>query len=159
MRKVVSNTTPILSLLKIGKLDLLKELYGSIIIPQAVYDELEAGKDKNFYVDLKTLPWIKIERIKTEETKLYLFDLDAGEAEVIILAHEQNADLVILDESLGRRYAKQLDLTLTGTVGVLLKAKQKGLIDNISIVLQKLVERGSWLNPKLITKARELAGE
>jgi predicted nucleic acid-binding protein len=122
MRKVISNTTPILSLLKIDKLNILKELYGNISIPQAVFLEIETGKDKEFYADLSKIEWIKIEKIRAQESKSYLFDLDAGEAEVLILAQEQKADLVILDEIIGRRYAKQLGMTLTGTLGILEKA-------------------------------------
>jgi predicted nucleic acid-binding protein len=159
MRKVISNTTPVLSLLKIDKLNLLKELYGQISIPQAVFDEIETGKDKEFYTDLREITWINIEKIRAEDTKLYLFDLDAGEAEVLILAQEQNADLVILDEIMGRRYAKQLGLTLTGTLGILLKAKEQGLIEAIAPLLYILTQKGSWINPKLITNILEKAGE
>jgi predicted nucleic acid-binding protein len=159
MLKVISNTTPILSLLKIGKLDLLQKLYGEITIPEAVYSEIEVGKEKSYYVDLKSIAWINIEKIDTSETKLYLFDLDDGEAEVVILAREQNADLVILDEIIGRNYAKQLNLKLTGTLGILLKAKKKGFIDKILPLLNELTQKGSWINPKLMMQIVKIAGE
>jgi predicted nucleic acid-binding protein len=77
--KVVSNTTPILSLIKIGKLDLLKELFGSILIPYAVFREIEAGKNKKFYANLTQIDWINIERIRETDTRAYLLDLDDGE--------------------------------------------------------------------------------
>jgi predicted nucleic acid-binding protein len=159
MRKVISNTTPILSLLKINKLSILDELYGSVSIPQAVFDEIESGSDKEFYADLSKIPWISIEKIHVSTPKLYMFDLDAGEAEVLILAEEQNADLVVLDEIMGRRYAKHLGLNLTGTLGVLLKAKEQGLIDAISPLLDELIQKGTWLNPKIINDVLKLAGE
>jgi predicted nucleic acid-binding protein len=159
MLKVVSNTTPLLSLLKIGKLNLLRELYDHISIPLAVYNEIEAGKDKDFYIDLRGIKWIKIEKINTIDSKLYLFDLDEGEAEVLVLAHEQEADLVILDEIMGRRYARQMNLKLTGTLGILLKAKQIGLIDKITPLLNELISKGSWLNPALVAKIIEMAEE
>ena len=63
MLKVVSNTTPIISLLKIGKLNIFKDLYGEIFIPQEVFNEIEAGKNKEFYTDLSKIDWIKIEKI------------------------------------------------------------------------------------------------
>jgi predicted nucleic acid-binding protein len=107
MRKVVSNTTPILSLLKIEKLNLLKELYGTVYIPYAVFREIETGKDKEFYINLKTTDWIKIEKIHSTLARTLLFDLDDGEAETLVLAQEINADLVIIDEKCGRRYAKK----------------------------------------------------
>lgn len=159
MRKIISNTTPILSLLKINKLELLKEIYGTIIIPRAVFQEIEKGKDKLYYQNLSLVNWIRIKKIKNKESRTYFFDLDDGEAEVLILANEQNADLVILDEIMGRRYAKQLEINLTGTVGVLLKAKEKGLVKSIRELLNELTEKGTWLNPKLILKAIELANE
>jgi predicted nucleic acid-binding protein len=113
MPKVVSNTTPLLSFLKIDKLDVLKALYKKILIPQAVYQEIEAGKDRDFYTDLQKLDWIIIEPVKSHRERMYLFDPDDGEAETLILAREQNADLAIIDEKCGRRYAKQLGIPVT----------------------------------------------
>ncbi len=159
MRKIITNTTPILSLLKIDKLDLLKELYGKITVPNAVFQEIEIGKHKPYYQDLKQIDWIKIEYVKNPDSLDFFVDLDKGEAEVLILAKEQNADLVILDEIMGRRYAKQLELNLTGTLGVLLKAKEKGIINSIREILTELTERGTWLNPKLVKKIIYLSNE
>jgi len=159
MRKVISNTTPLLSLMKIDKLDLLRDLYGVVSIPQAVLFEIEAGKEKPYYKNLREIDWIKIEKIRNAESRTYFFDLGDGEAEVLILAKEQGADLVILDEIMGRRYAQQLDLYITGTVGILLKAKEKGLISSVGSLLKELTGKGTWLNPNLISKALKLAGE
>jgi len=159
MRKIITNTTPILSLLKIDKLNLLKRLYGGVTVPNAVYEEIEKGKHKSYYKDLKQVDWITIEHIKNPDSLTFFVDLDKGEAEVLILAKEQNADLVILDEIMGRRYAKQLELNLTGTLGVLLKAKKKGIISSIREILKELTEKGTWLNPKLIKKLIDLSKE
>jgi len=159
MRKIISNTTPILSLLKIDKLDLLKELYGIVIVPFAVYQEIEEGKEKPYYQDLTSLDWIEIRNIKNPNSREYLIDLDDGEAEVIVLAKEINADLVILDEIMGRRYAKRFEINLTGTIGILLKAKENGLVTSIKKLTSELVEKGTWLNPKLISKALKMANE
>jgi predicted nucleic acid-binding protein len=159
MLKVISDTTPILSLLKIGKLELLKELYEQVSVPYAVYNEIEKGKGKPFYADLSKVSWIKIEKIQDSGSRVYFFDLDEGEAEVIILAYEQKAGLVIIDELAGRRYAKQMDIKLTGTLGILLKAKEHGYIDQITPLLDSLTRQGSWINPKLVAKVIALAGE
>ncbi len=159
MRKIVSNTTPILSLLKIDKLALLKDLYGKIIIPLAVFQEIEKGKNKPYYKDISQFDWIEIKKIQDSNSRDYLFDLDDGEAEVLILAKEINADLVLLDEIIGRRYAKQLKINLTGTIGILLRAKQVGLISSVKDLLTELVEKGTWLNPKLISKVLIMAKE
>ena len=159
MHKIISNTTPILSLLKIDKLYFLKELYGIVTVPNAVYQEIEKGKEKLYYQDLAMLNWIQIENINNTDSRIYFFDLDDGEAEVIILAKEQKADLVIMDEILGRRYAKQLEFNITGTIGILLKAKENGLVKSVGELLIELTEKGTWLSTKLISKAIELANE
>jgi predicted nucleic acid-binding protein len=124
-----------------------------------VYCEIEAGKDKDFYTDLSKIDWIKIEAVHSQNARLYLFDLDDGEAETILLAQEKAADLVIIDEKYGRRYAKMMNIPLTGTIGVLLKAKEKGLINTISPLLDELCAKQSWINGDLIKKALSAAGE
>ena len=159
MHKTISNTTPIISLLKIGKLNLLKELYGKIIIPTAVYQEIERGKEKRYYHDLKLIDWIEIQEISNPDSRDYFLDLNDGEAEVLILSKEQKADLVIMDEIMGRRYAKQLEFNLTGTIGILLKSKEKGLITSLKDLLIELNKKGTWLSPKLISEAIKLAKE
>ncbi len=159
MRKVISNTTPLLSLIKINQLDVLREFYGEIIVPFAVFEEIESGKDKNYYQDLTAQDWIHIEKIRNPVTRLYFSDLDKGEAEVIILSQELKADLVIIDEILGRQKAKQMNIPLTGTLGILLKAKSNGIITAIKPLLDELEQKGSWFSLKLRAKVLELAKE
>ena len=159
MRKVVSNTTPILSLLKIGKLDLLEKLYRSVIIPHAVWQEIETGKDWTYYQDLSKIPWIEIQTIQNAQATQYLTDLDQGEAEVIILAREIKADLVIIDEMLGRSYAQHFGLTLTGTLGILLRAKKEGHLDLIAPLLDELKKKGVWLSEQVVKNVLSIAGE
>jgi uncharacterized protein len=159
MLKVVSNTTPIISLLKIDKLHILKDLYGEILIPKEVYNEMEAGRNREFYTDLSKLSWIKIEKIKDEKSLTYFLDLDKGEAEAIVLATEREADLIILDESLARFHAKHIGIKITGTAGILLKAKQLGYIKEIKPILIELKEKGIWLSNELIHSILELAKE
>lgn len=159
MLKVVSNTTPIISLLKIGKLDILRKVYGKIIVPKAVYNEINAGKNKSYFIDLSSLEWIEIKEIENKKSLHFFLDLDAGEAEVIVLASELDADLVIIDETLGRKFAKNNELKVTGTIGVLLKAKELGIVDNITSLIDLLIDNGIWISAKLrqtiINKAKE----
>jgi len=159
MRKVVSNTTPLITLLSIGKLNLLKELYGQIIVPFAVYQEIEHGKDKPFYTDLSMIDWIEIKKINNPYTVKYLSDLDEGEAEVIILANELKADLVLLDEKLARSFAQRLSITYTGTLGILLKAKQLRLIESIGQCIKSMEINGIWFSNSLIDEVLKLANE
>lgn len=85
--------------------------------------------------------------------------LDQGEAEVLVLAEEQNARLVIIDERKARRYAKRLGFPLTGTLGVLLLAKEKGIIPALAPLIEELQQAGLHLGIKLIKKVLQLAGE
>jgi len=150
MRKVVSNTTPIISLLKVARLDILKELYGEIFIPYEVYKEIEAGKNKEYYTDLTKFEWVHIVKIQNEKALLFFLDLDKGEAEAIALANEINADLILLDETLGRFHAKHLGLHVTGTIGILLKAKEKGIIKELKPIIIELTQKNIWLSENLI---------
>ena len=159
MPKVVSNTTPIISLLKNGKLEILKDLYDEIYIPQEVFNEIEAGKHKKYYLNLLTFEWIKIEQIQDRKSISYFLDLDKGEAEAIVLATESEADLILLDESLGRFHAKHAGLRVTGTIGILVKAKKQGLISELKPLILELKDKGVWLSESLIERILELANK
>jgi len=76
MPKVVSNTTPIISLLKLNRLELLQKLYEQICIPVAVYNEIEAGVAKSYYKDLSQIDWIRIAEIQDRQAVKYFLDLD-----------------------------------------------------------------------------------
>ena len=159
MPKVVSNTTPIISLLKLNRLNLLKQLYKQIYIPVAVFKEIEAGKTKEYYKDLSEIDWIIIVEIQDKQAVKYFLDLDFGEAEAIVLATEINADLIILDEKLGRFHAKHADLKVTGTIGILLKAKTEGIILEIKPLLNELIRKDVWISEKLKMEILVKAGE
>ena len=98
MLNVVSNTTPLISLLKLSRLSILREIYTEISIPFAVYQEIEQGKNKDYYLDLAEVRWINIIKIKDSNALKYFLELDAGEAEAIVLATELKADLLLMDE-------------------------------------------------------------
>ena len=159
MPKVVSNTTPIISLMKIGKLEILKDLYEEIYIPQEVLSEIEAGKHKKYYLNLLEFEWIKIEQIQNRKSVTYFLDLDKGEAEAIILATESEADLILLDEALGRYHAKHAGLKITGTIGILIKAKKQGLIAELKPLIFELRDKGVWLSDSLIERILEITNE
>jgi len=159
-RVVVVNTTPLISLAIIKRLDLLQRLYGEVLIPPAVEKEVMAGGQKSEgYVDLSECPFVRTVPLKDPSRADLLADLHGGEAEAIALAQELNADLVIIDERLGRAHAKRLGLQLTGVVGVLLRAKKSGLITAIGPLLRQLVEGGIWLSDDLVQEALRLADE
>lgn len=160
MRKVIVNSTPLIALGKAGKLNVLKEMYGEIIIPEAVFGEVTAKDDIARRLLLNNESWIKVQTISDSlEKKMYRSRLHEGEVEVMILAREKNADLVIIDDYAARKTAEYLGLKLTGTVGVLIKAKQSGIIDNIMPVIQTMEQNGIYYSEQLKMQIRILAGD
>ena len=157
---VVADTTPIIALSLVGLLNLFEGLYHRVVIPPAVRGELEAGKDRDAgAVNLAEAPWIETVPLRDSGRADLLSDLDRGEAEVLALALETQARLVVIDERLGRQHARRLGLTLTGTIGVLVRAKKRGLLSEVGPILRKLQEGGIYLARGLIQEALRLAGE
>jgi predicted nucleic acid-binding protein len=161
MRKVVVNTTPLIALSHIGQLDILKKMYGEILIPNAVYNELSAKPDSICKIEVdNSKDWIRVEEIKNQMAKsMYKTQLHEGEVEVMILAQEVNADLVIIDDSNAKKHAKYLKLPVTGTLGVLIKAKQNGYVDKLKPMLQMMIENGIYISQDLVKLCLKQVGE
>jgi uncharacterized protein len=160
-QRVISNATPLINLSLIKQLGLLNQLYGEVLMPPAVRAELLAGGPGRAGVtDVPRAAWIRVMSLRDpRRAELLLTDLDRGEAEVIALAQELDADLVIIDERLARRHAKRLGLNLTGTLGVLLKAKRQGLLPVIKPLIDQLRHGGIWLSDELVAEALKLGEE
>ena len=160
-KKVVINSTPFIILCNIGKISILKDLYGEIQIPEAVYKEVTAKKDSACSKLNEFNDWIKIVNIpQNEKLKIYRARLHSGEVEVMILAQrEPIADLVIIDDNAAKSTAKFLGLNVTGTLGVLLKAKKKGLIKDIKPILNNIKEHGFYISDNLEKLVLELSEE
>lgn len=161
MRKVIVNSTPLIALCHIGRLDILQKLYGKISIPEAVYIEISAKPNSICKKEVeKSLNWICVEKIQNEMAKeMFKTQLHEGEVEVMILAKETEADVVIIDDQNAKKHAKYLKLPVTGTLGVLIKAKQKGYIDKLRPLLEKMVQEGIYLKPALIEMCLKQVGE
>ena len=158
-RTVVSNTTPLITLAIIDKLDILRELYGKVYIPNAVLEEIKAGKGKIGYFEIETMEWIIPQKITNEFSMNYLIDLDDGEAETIILAEELQADIVLIDEKLARGFAEMRGLTLSGSLGVLLEAKKRGIISKVKPLIEKMLANRRYLSEKIILDLLKSADE
>lgn len=116
---VVSDTSPITNLIQIGQLNLLRQLFHQVVIPQMVYNELcEIPYQKK---ELTQQPWIIIQAAKNKDAvKALTTELDPGEAEAIVLALELKADYLVIDEWKGRNKAESLGLRIVGLLGTLL---------------------------------------
>lgn len=156
--KVVANTTPIISLASIERLDILEKLFGEIIIAEAVYNEIKAKQGYGYgQVDSH---FIKISRIQGKLYKDFLLtQLDPGEAETIILAKEIAADFVIIDENLGYKFANSAGLTAIRTLSLLLKAKEKGYITQVKPLLDDMIDKGRWYSNAVYHSFLAKAGE
>ena len=158
MRKVVVNTTPLIALAEIGRLEILKDLYGKIIIPQAVFDEI---KYEPAYTEVRqSLDWIDVVQIKDEtQKKMFQSRLHAGELEAIIYADEIKADLIILDDKLARKTANYLKLNVTGTLGVISKAKEIGIVKEVKPIIDSIIDNGLYISPSVVELVLRSAGE
>ena len=161
MPKIVVNTTPLISLCYLERLDLLKLLYGNISIAQAVYDEITAKPDSIANVQINAAQkWINVVKIKNEMAKVfYKSQLHDGEVETMILAKELNADLLIIDDKNAKKHAKYLGLNVTGTLGVLLKAKELGYITSIRPLIDKLLTKNIYIGNSIVQFCLKEAGE
>jgi predicted nucleic acid-binding protein len=143
---VVSNSSPLISLTRIGKLGLLPQLYDEVYVPEEVWHEVViAGEGQPGVDQIKEAAWIKRVPVKNRAlVRALQRDLDAGESEAIALAVETEAELLIMDERLGRDTARIFELKYTGVVGVLIEAKRKGLIEEIRPVLDEMRTKGHF---------------
>jgi hypothetical protein len=143
---VVSNTSPLTNLAAIDQFDLLRELYSQIYIPEGVWDELNAeGQKWPGSAEVEQADWIH--RQKPQNQTLVdnlLRDLDRGEAETIALAIELRCDRVVIDERDGRRFAQRHNLSVIGTVGLLIDAKNRGLRKKIKPSLDALRQKAGF---------------
>jgi len=156
--KVVSNSTPIISLAAIKQTDLFRQLFGTIVIPQAVYHELKSQKAPG-YQEVDS-PYFQVNAIQgTQYIGFLLHDLDRGEAEAIVLAQELQADSLIIDERMGYKIAKRQGIHVIGTLTVLLMAKQQGIIPLVKPLLDDMIQRGRWYSQSVYNSFLKKIGE
>ena len=155
---VFSNTTPIIALASIGRLDLMPRLFGQVHVVNDVIDECAVGGAIPV-PRLRTLEWV-IEVVSTPVANpLMLLELDRGEKHTLDMALKAKADRVVIDEKLGRALAEYLGLSVTGTLGILLKAKQTGWISSFREAVTGMQARGIRYHPALIEKLAASIGE
>jgi hypothetical protein len=155
---VFSNTTPFIALASIGQLKLFPQLFDKVHVAESVIDECAEG-GRILVPDLRSLDWVIPVADEATSVLPVLFELDRGEKQTIILARKYGAARVIIDERLGRRVAEYLGLNVTGTLGVLAKAKSIGLIPSFHEAAQAMRQQGIHYNAGLITRLAQHMGE
>ena len=144
MRKVISNTTPLIALADIGCFDILQKIYEEIMIPAAVLEEVKSEPAKTLVTNNDFIRVFPV--ADSQVKKMFSSRLHAGEIEVMLLAEEKQADLLIMDDNSAKKMAKFLGFNVTGTLGVLLKAKNKGYINEIQPFVDKLQDNGFYVS-------------
>ena len=159
---IVCNTSPIINLACIGKLDLLRELYQEIVIPPAVFTEITVTvPDAPGAAEVKSADWIqKIPVVNPFLVASLRLELDPGEAEAIACAVENQAKLLLIDERRGRLTAQRLGIPVLGLLGILLLSKRRGLIPSIRPVMEDLrIQAGFWISDALFNHVLLESGE
>ena len=147
-----------IALSSINKLELLPALFQEIHIVDTVITECAVG-GKIIVPDLTHCAWIHPVQSLKDKQKSFLMTLDKGEMDTLNMAFHHNADLVIIDEKKGRNVAEYMGLKITGTLGILLKAKQQGLIESFLTLTQSMQKQGIHYNTKLVKRLALQVGE
>jgi len=137
---VISDSSPLISLLSVEKLDILGKLFETVMIPEVVYNEVFNKKVSN--LDLKKTKFLQIEKVTDRKmVKLLKMQLGYGESEVIALALEKGIDRVIIDDKQARKVADKLGLKVIGTLGILILAKEKQVIKEVRPLVLSMMEK------------------
>ena len=162
---VVSDSTPLITLMKAKLLSVLHDLFGEVLIPEAVFSEVTKNKTFCDEADLlKNSDFIKVVKVRDENQVLFLqraTGLDLGESEAIIYADENKADLLLIDESAGRRVAQNMKLPITGSIGILIRAVQSGVITvtEAENAFDRIKQSNRHISKNLLDKAIEIIRE
>lgn len=161
---VVCNSSALIALSAINQLRLLRKRFEGkkVFIPQAVLREVvEEGRGQPGAREVEEADWINVRSIRNRfMVRLLETELDRGEAEAIVLAHEIGAEIIILDEREARRVVTRMGLKPLGTIGILIWAKREGLIHSLQEQLKTLQEEGRFrISPELYRRALREAGE
>ena len=159
---VVSDTTPLITLLKANKLHILHRMFGEVLVPEAVFSELTSNTTFQDEADLiRNSDYIRVVSVRDKSQVSFLqraTGLDLGESEAIIYADESKADLLLMDEVLGRKIAQNMKLPITGSVGILIRAFQLGIIssEDAEDAFEKIQKSNRHISDTLINKALEI---
>ena len=159
--KVICNTGPIVALSMIDRIDILRDLFELVTVPEAVHMEiLEGGTTNAGLANYQKVKWIKDMTLSNPVDPLLRTSLDSGEAAVIELARELSVNLVLVDERKARKIARTIyGLHVIGSARVLVEAKRHGLLDNVGAALQAMRNGGYWIGDSIVDAALKQAGE
>ena len=160
---IVADAGPLIALARIGQLGLLQRLYGEVLIPSAVLDELALGSGRPGATALDAAiksGWLTERRATPKSTLPKLTSLlGRGEAEAIVLAMQKHPRFLLIDDAKGREAARQQDIPIVGVAGVLVVAKTVGEVDGVKPILDDLANIGYRMSARLVSKIQSMANE
>ncbi|QCQ21918.1 DUF3368 domain-containing protein [Desulfoglaeba alkanexedens] len=160
MLKAVSNTSPLLYLFRIGGLEWLPQLFDEVWMPEAVKNELQAGRSKGYDVpNPDDYSWLNVVNPESTPSEWLALDLGVGEIAAMALALENPDRIVLLDDMLARRTAQVAGLQVWGTLKVLLEAKSHGIIEKVQPYVLKMSDVGMWISAEMKERILKLARE
>jgi uncharacterized protein len=149
---VVADASPLIALCRIQRLELLQQLFERLLVPEAVWREVVSGGNSRAGVtEMMAATWIERRSVTDVQlVQLLRQDLGAGESEAIVLARELKADVLLIDERLGRSAATRLGVPITGLVGVLIEARRAGFLPDAASIVDDLRNKaGFWISDAL----------
>lgn len=155
---IIADSSPLIALARIGQLPVLRGLAKRVVVPGAVWAEVAGNRVAPGAGEVRGVDWIEVVDVTISEGAL-LAELDRGEAEAIVLCEREREGLLLLDDLRGRRVAVRRKLRVIGTVGILLRGKKEGLLVAVRPLLEELVQKGIYLDQRLIEAAVLEAGE
>ena len=157
---IIADSSPLISLAIIGQLDLLPQLYNSVLLPPAVWDEVTVkGAGLPGAQTVREAAWLTIQTPEQAAVAPLSILVDKGEAEVIVLAQQTLDSIVLLDDAQARHVAERLGIRKIGTLGILRRAKKSGLIDEIKVYIEQLRIQGIYIRSSLVDAILRDVGE
>jgi predicted nucleic acid-binding protein len=154
---VVADSSPLIYLSRLGVLHVLTALFDDVVVPRAVWAEAVEGRPSAVGIDmLRQANWLRVVDNPVPESDL---GLDPGETVAILVAESLHADLLLIDERIGRKVAQERGLAVRGTLGVLVQARQADLVPALKPVLDAPIAEGFRIAPALIREALAYVGE
>lgn len=152
---IIGDSSALISLSVVDKLELLEKLYKNLFVPQAVYDEVtQVGKPQS-----DKLKDFLQSRVKVVDLNLTKLGLGIGELEAITLYKELDADVLLIDDNRAKKYAVLNDVKVIGSLGILIKAKENGYIEKIKPLLEKIMQSEVYISDKLVSRVLDICDE
>ena len=157
MKIVIADTGALISLGHVDHIGLIEEVFGDFYIAQAVWEELQNYENPEF--NIKILNKLKERVVEIKSRNHLSMVMDYGESESVILYEELNADYLLIDDNKARLVAESLDVNCIGSIGLLIKAKQKRLIVELKPIFEKWISIDRYFSIKLLNKILTDLGE